>query len=52
MERFTPSPQSKRQEADLIRETCFFHAIDNRASNVTIKDVYEAENVSPGTGKV
>ena len=46
-----PSP-SKRQEADTIRKTPFFHAIDNRASNVFIKDVYEAEDVSYGTGEI
>ena len=51
MERSTPPPQSKRQEADTIRKTRFFHAIDNRASNVIIKDVYKAEDVSHGTGK-
>ena len=51
MERSTPPTQSKSQEADTIRKTRFFHAIDNRASNVTIKDVYEAEDVSHGTGK-
>ncbi len=52
MEPSTPPPQNKRQEADIIRKTRFFHAIDNRASNVTIKDVCETENVSHGTGKL
>ena len=47
----TPSP-SKRQEADTMSKPPFFHAIDNRASNVTIKDVYEAEDVSHGTGEI
>ena len=50
MERSTPPPQNKRQEADTIRKTHFFHAIDNRASNV--KEVYDAEDVSHGIGKV
>ena len=41
----TPLP-SKRQKADIISKPLFFHAIDNQASNVTIKDVYKAGNIS------
>ncbi len=52
MEPSTPPPQNKRQEADTIRKTRFFHVIDNRASNVIIKDVCETENVSHGTEKL
>ena len=40
------SSSSKRQEADTIRKPSFFHVIDNRASSVFIKDVYETEDVS------
>ena len=47
----TPS-QSKRQEIDIIKKTLFFHVIDNRASNVFVKNVYEAENVSHDTKEI
>jgi hypothetical protein len=46
MTSFTSSRQNKRQKTDIIRRTRFFHVIDNRASNVIIKDVFEEENVS------
>jgi hypothetical protein len=39
-------PSNKRQEADTIRRTRFFHVINNRAGNVIIKDVCERENAS------
>jgi hypothetical protein len=51
MEPSTPPPQNKRHEADTIKKSRFFHAIDNRASNVTIKDVCEAENIKHTTGE-
>jgi hypothetical protein len=51
---FTSPPQlteNKHHQADIIRRTRFFHVIDTQASNIIIKDVCEAENVSHNTGK-
>lgn len=51
----TPPPTSlpiRRKEADTIRKSRFFHAIDHRSETATIKDVCEAENVPHGTGKL
>ena len=47
----TPPQNKHHYEADTVRRTRFFHAIDTRASNIIIKDVCEAENVSHNTGK-
>ena len=50
----TPPPRpvpNKSHEADTIKKNRFFHAIDNRPDNVTIKDICEQENVTHGTGK-
>ena len=41
----------RRYEADTIKKSRFFHAIDHKSNNVTIKDVCEAENVTHSTGK-
>ncbi len=51
MEPSTPPLPIQRHEADTIKKSRFFHAIDNRASNVTIKDVCEAKNIKHTTGK-
>ena len=52
MKRSISSFQDQRQKVDTIRKTRFFYVIDNRASNVTIKNVYEAEDVSHDTDKI
>ena len=52
MKRSTLSSQSKRQKADIIKKICFFHVINNPASNVTIKNVYETKNVNHDTDKI
>jgi hypothetical protein len=36
---FISLSQNKRQKTDIVKRTRFFHVIDNRASNVIIKDV-------------
>ena len=45
------SVPAKNHEANSIKKNRFFHAIDNQSNNVTVKDVYEQENVMHGTGK-
>ena len=48
----SPRPvPNKLHEADTIKKNRFFHAIDNRPGNVTIKDICEHENVSHDTKK-
>lgn len=47
----TPSPSfHRRPEADTIRKTRFFHAIDTRRSK-TLKEICEKENVPERTGR-
>jgi hypothetical protein len=52
MKSFTSSSQNKRQKTDTIKKTRFFHVIDTRISNVTIKDVCETKNVNHDTKKL
>ena len=48
----TPPPQAKKSpDADTIIKTRFFHAIDHRLENVTIKDVCEQESIKLDRGK-
>ena len=52
MEPSNPPPKNaKSQDANAIRKSRFFHAIDNRPNNVTIKDICEQEGVKPDRGK-
>lgn len=52
MESSTSSPQSaKSQDADIIRKSRFFHAIDTRPDHVTVKDICEQEGIKPDRGK-
>ena len=50
----TPSPDSRprrRQEADTIRKTRFFHAVDRaRKSNKSMIKVFEEEDINRNTG--
>ena len=51
---FIPPPTkapSHQPQADTIKKTRFFEAIDNRSDNVIIKHVYEQENIKHATGK-
>lgn len=45
------SSSNKRQKTDIINNF-FFHVIDDQASNVIIKNVYETENVNHDTKKI
>lgn len=40
-----------KPQADTIKQTRFFDVIDNRPSNVTIKDICEQEGINHSTGK-
>ncbi len=52
MASFISSPTNcKRQEADIIRKTRFFYAIDEKFVGIIIKDVYKEEEVSYSTSK-
>jgi transposase len=46
----TPPPSSRRVEADTIKRTRFFQAIDHREKK-SIPTICREENVSLGTGK-
>ena len=46
------SSSNKRQKANTMKKNLFFYVINNRASNVFIKNVYEAENVNHDTKKI
>lgn len=52
MKQFTSSFQIKRQKTDFIKKNSFFHVIDNRVSNVIMKNVYETENVNLDINKI
>jgi hypothetical protein len=48
----TPPPTStKSHDADTIRKSRFFHAIDHRSDNVTVKNICEQEGIKPDRGK-
>ncbi len=41
----TTLSNAARHEADIIRKARFFHVIDHRLKNITIKDICEQENI-------
>jgi uncharacterized membrane protein len=55
MEPSTPplqtSPDTGRREADTVRKSRFFHAIDHRPENVIIKNICEQEDIKPDREK-